>query len=166
VRRSFDSLSPTMGALKTLVFSTFFFVSSLAASANDWRSRSIYQVSRIRSFPSIYSPRGHQLVTDRFATDGPGPTCNTEDRKYCGGTYRGIINYLDYIQNMGFDAIWISPVVATFEGSSAYGEGYHGLVFSSLAAVGLLDKLLTVPVLGTGRRTYFLSTLILAPAKT
>jgi len=67
---------------------------------------------------------------------------------------------------MGFDAIWISPVVATFEGSSAYGEGYHGLVFSPPAAVGLLDKLLTVPVLGTGRRTYFLSTLILAPVKT
>ena len=77
--------------------------------------------------PALYSSRGHQLVTDRFATDGSGPACNTEDRKYCGGTYRGIINHLDYIQNMGFDAIWISPVVSTFEGPSAYGEGYHGL---------------------------------------
>ncbi|KAF9650224.1 glycoside hydrolase family 13 protein [Thelephora ganbajun] len=99
-----------MGLLKALAVSSFLFVSSLAASASDWHSRSIYQ-----------------LVTDRFAlTDGSGPACNTEDRKYCGGTYRGIMNHLDYIQNMGFDAIWVSPVVSTFEGSSAYGEGYHG----------------------------------------
>lgn len=99
-----------MVAPKALIISTFFFVSSLAASANDWSSRSIYQ-----------------LVTDRFAlADGSGPPCNTEDRKYCGGSYRGIINHLDYIQNMGFDAIWISPVASSFEGSSAYGEAYHG----------------------------------------
>jgi len=99
-----------MVTLKALAFSTFFFVSSLAASANDWRSRSIYQ-----------------LVTDRFAlTDGSGPACNTDDRKYCGGTYQGIINHLDYIQNMGFDAIWVSPIVSCFEGSGAYGEAYHG----------------------------------------
>ena len=79
--------------------------------------------------PSPYSFRGYQLVTDRFAlTNGSGPACNTDDRRYCGGTYQGITNHLDYIQNMGFDAIWISPIVATFEGTSAYGEGYHGFV--------------------------------------
>jgi len=31
--------------------------------------------------------------------------------EYWGGTFQGIINKLDYIKNMGFDAIWISPVV-------------------------------------------------------
>ena len=45
------SLSPTMGAFKTLAAFTLFFVSSLAASANDWRSRSIYQVSHIPCLP-------------------------------------------------------------------------------------------------------------------
>ena len=34
---------------------------------------------------------------------------------------------------MGFDAIWISPVVSSFEGSSAYGEAYHGFVYSVLS---------------------------------
>lgn len=101
---------PTMVTLNALAVLSLFLVPSLAASANDWRSRSIYQ-----------------LVTDRFAlSDGSGPACNTEDRKYCGGSYRGVINRLDYIQNMGFDAIWISPIVSTFEGSGAYGEAYHG----------------------------------------
>lgn len=39
---------------------------------------------------------------------------------YCGGGYRGIINNLDYIQGMGFDAIWISPIIDNRDG------GYHG----------------------------------------
>lgn len=83
---------------------------AFAASASDWQSRSIYQV-----------------VTDRFATtDGSGPACNTADRKYCGGTFKGITNHLDYIQNMGFDAVWISPITKNLAGSTGYGEGYHG----------------------------------------
>jgi glycosidase len=32
----------------------------------------------------------------------------------------GIVNHLDYIQGMGFDAIWISPIVTNTPG------GYHG----------------------------------------
>lgn len=34
--------------------------------------------------------------------------------------YKGITNNLDYIQGMGFDAIWISPIVDNLDG------GYHG----------------------------------------
>ncbi|KAH7413339.1 alpha-amylase [Cadophora sp. MPI-SDFR-AT-0126] len=88
------------------------FTSSVSAlSAAQWRSQSIYQV-----------------ITDRFArTDGSTTaTCNTGDGIYCGGSWRGIINKLDYIQNMGFTAIWISPIVKNLEGNSADGESYHG----------------------------------------
>ena len=45
--RSHSSLSPTMGSLNTLAVLSFFFVSSFAASASDWHSRSIYQVNHI-----------------------------------------------------------------------------------------------------------------------
>ncbi|GJE95538.1 glycoside hydrolase family 13 protein [Phanerochaete sordida] len=83
---------------------------ALAASASDWQSRTIYQ-----------------LVTDRFATtDGSGPACDTSDRVYCGGTWQGVINKLDYIQGMGFDAIWISPVVKNLEGNTTEGQAFHG----------------------------------------
>jgi len=93
-----------------LSVAALFAIPSLAASASDWKSRSIYQV-----------------VTDRFATpDGSSPTCNTGDRVFCGGGYKGITSKLDYIQNMGFDAVWISPIVANFNGTSKYGEAYHG----------------------------------------
>ncbi|KAI7579875.1 hypothetical protein KC343_g20770, partial [Hortaea werneckii] len=82
-----------------------------AATADEWRGRSIYQV-----------------LTDRFArTDGStSATCNTGEGLYCGGSFKGIQNHLDYIQGMGFDAIWISPVTAQIEGKTAYGEAYHG----------------------------------------
>ncbi|KAJ3010973.1 hypothetical protein NUW54_g2318 [Trametes sanguinea] len=84
--------------------------SAFAASPDQWRNRSIYQ-----------------LVTDRFATsDGSSPACDTSQRQYCGGTWQGIVKKLDYIQNMGFDAIWISPIVANLEGNTSYGEAYHG----------------------------------------
>ncbi|KAF9221280.1 glycoside hydrolase family 13 protein [Gyrodon lividus] len=98
-----------------LTFGGFFFRESSAADAQQWRSRSIYQV-----------------VTDRFAlqdvSDGTAYNmpCNTSALQYCGGTWRGIIDHLDYIQGMGFDAIWISPPFANVEGPTPFGEAYHG----------------------------------------
>ncbi|GLB36809.1 putative protein with domain of unknown function (DUF1966) [Lyophyllum shimeji] len=83
----------------------------LSATPDEWRGRSIYQV-----------------VTDRFALadNSTSQPCDVSARKYCGGTWKGITNHLDYIQNMGFDAVWISPVVENIENETAYGEAYHG----------------------------------------
>lgn len=62
--------------------------------AAEWKKRSIYQI-----------------LTDRFATTGrEDPDIDISQRQYCGGTWQGIISHLDYVQGMGFDAIWISPV--------------------------------------------------------
>jgi alpha-amylase len=75
----------------------------LATTAAEWKSRTIYQ-----------------LLTDRFArTDGSTDACSNLSG-YCGGTYQGIINHLDYIAGMGFDAIWISPIPQNSD------NGYHG----------------------------------------
>ena len=80
-----------------------------ALSKEGWRSQSIYQ-----------------LLTDRFArTDGSRNACS-DLGQYCGGTWQGIINNLDYIQNMGFTAIWISPVTENIPGNTHYGAAYHG----------------------------------------
>jgi len=82
-----------------------------AATPAQWRERSIYQ-----------------LLTDRFALpDGDtAATCDAHKARYCGGTWAGIKRQLDYIQDMGFDAIWISPITKNIEQSTAYGEAYHG----------------------------------------
>ncbi|PNP43547.1 hypothetical protein TGAMA5MH_04519 [Trichoderma gamsii] len=85
--------------------------STAALTAAEWRSQSIYQV-----------------LTDRFSlTSGAtNSACNAGNGVYCGGTWQGIIKNLDYIKNMGFTAIWISPVVENLAGNSADGEAYHG----------------------------------------
>lgn len=76
---------------------------AIAGDSAAWKSKTVYQV-----------------LTDRFArTDGSTSTC-TNLSNYCGGTFKGLENHLDYIKGMGFDAIWISPVVDNL------GQGYHG----------------------------------------
>lgn len=104
--------------LLSLAAAALAFPSVLAASADDWRSRSIYQV-----------------FTDRFArTDGSTTaSCNIND--YCGGSWQGLINKLDYIQGMGFSAVWISPVTQQVQGLTNDGNSYHGYWQNDLYAV-------------------------------
>ncbi|KAF9793255.1 alpha-amylase [Thelephora terrestris] len=98
--------------LPSLLISLAFIRATTAATAADWRSRSIYQ-----------------LITDRYALPaGADPTaCKTQDQTWCGGTWNTIRENLDYIQNAGFTAIWISPVNQNYQGPrTAYGDPYHG----------------------------------------
>ena len=74
-----------------------------AGDVNYWKKRSVYQI-----------------LTDRFArSDGNNGAC-TDLSHYCGGTWKGIENHLDYVQGLGFDAIWITPIVDNLQ------DGYHG----------------------------------------
>jgi alpha-amylase len=93
-----------------MILQVVVFLSLLAtlygATPDEWRSRSIYQ-----------------LLTDRFSLTSNGrnmdaPACDLHG--YCGGKWTGIQSHLDYIQAMGFDSVWISPVVDNWPG------GYHG----------------------------------------
>ncbi|RDW76969.1 alpha-amylase [Coleophoma cylindrospora] len=102
--------------------------------AEAWKQRSIYQV-----------------LTDRFAVAGHGnggPSCDYKNGKYCGGTWQGIISKLDYIQGMGFDAVWISPITKNIEDVTHYGVGYHGYwqedIYSVNPHFGTADDLLAL----------------------
>ncbi|CAL1703970.1 unnamed protein product [Somion occarium] len=95
-----------------IFFSFSLLRTALAATAEEWRGRSIYQI-----------------ITDRFALpEGADPTqCNPGDQTFCGGTWNTIRENLDYVQNAGFTAIWISPVSQNYEGPrTPYGDPYHG----------------------------------------
>lgn len=96
------------GAIALLLFSLH---GTRAATLEQWRGRTIYQV-----------------LTDRFAlSDGStAAECNVVDGLYCGGSWSGIVDRLDYIQGMGFDAIWISPVVKQLPQTTGYGQAYTG----------------------------------------
>mmetsp|Transcript_8082 Transcript_8082/g.25367 ORF Transcript_8082/g.25367 Transcript_8082/m.25367 type:complete len:483 (+) Transcript_8082:2-1450(+) len=75
---------------------------ALGASASDFKSRVIYQ-----------------LLTDRFFYSGAKGACQ-DLSTFCGGDWAGITAKLDYLQQLGVDALWISPVVENYPG------GYHG----------------------------------------
>ncbi|KAL3455939.1 glycoside hydrolase superfamily [Aspergillus heterothallicus] len=91
--------------------SLFLLTPTNAANLAAWKSRSIYQT-----------------MTDRFARTDNSTThaCKLSDGLYCGGTWQGTINQLDYIQGMGFDAVMISPIIENVHGQVSYGEAYHG----------------------------------------
>ncbi|XP_078000492.1 uncharacterized protein LOC144453089 [Glandiceps talaboti] len=77
---------------------------AFSKTPEEWKTRVIYQI-----------------LTDRFAhTDqSPDQEC-AELYEYCGGTFKGIENNLDYITGLGANAIWISPFVENTE------LGFHG----------------------------------------
>uniref|UniRef100_A0A8H7N3S0 Alpha-amylase n=1 Tax=Bionectria ochroleuca TaxID=29856 RepID=A0A8H7N3S0_BIOOC len=85
-----------------------------AADTQSWKSRNIYFA-----------------LTDRIArssSDTGGSSCGNLGN-YCGGTFQGLQSKLDYIKGMGFNAIWITPVVENTDG------GYHGYWAKDLYSV-------------------------------
>ena len=92
--------------MKIALFFAALMLMSVYVSAHtkeEWKKRTIYQV-----------------LTDRFSKgDGSTDSCKNLGN-YCGGNYKGLTQNLDYIKGMGFDAIWISPIVKNLDG------GYHG----------------------------------------
>eukprot|EP00416_Gambierdiscus_australes_P022744 CAMPEP_0171059208 /NCGR_PEP_ID=MMETSP0766_2-20121228/3051_1 /TAXON_ID=439317 /ORGANISM="Gambierdiscus australes, Strain CAWD 149" /LENGTH=595 /DNA_ID=CAMNT_0011514631 /DNA_START=41 /DNA_END=1828 /DNA_ORIENTATION=- len=70
------------------------------------------------------------LLVDRFGrSDGNLKACadnEEENNVWCGGTISGAIEHLDYIKGMGFDCVWITPVVKQYPGTTASGTGAMG----------------------------------------
>ncbi len=63
------------------------------------------------------------IMVDRFnnADSSNDFKVNVADQKaYNGGDFKGITDKLDYISDMGFTAIWLTPVFDNEE------KGYHG----------------------------------------
>jgi hypothetical protein len=110
-------LLPLLLALATALTRTH-----AAPDLDKWQGRSVYFV-----------------VTDRFArdvdanaSDGSGGSvglevCGDGTKDWCGGTFKGVMSKLDYIAGMGFDALWITPVVKQVTWRDNWnGTGYHG----------------------------------------
>ena len=91
----------------------------LTPSPADWRDLVIYQV-----------------ITDRY-TDG-NPSNNAVEGQYVpsdgarihGGDFAGLEQRLDYLQHLGVDALWVSPVVLN---ANAEYHGYAARDFFSIA---------------------------------
>jgi cyclomaltodextrin glucanotransferase len=93
-----------------------------AAPLPDFREETIYLVLTDRFADG--DPANNNIYGDEYA---PGNL-----RYYQGGDFKGLIENLDYIKNMGFTALWITPPVMQPPGryvnsSRTYdAAGYHG----------------------------------------
>lgn len=78
------------------------------------------------------------LLTDRFMDGDPtnndpnGEGYDTQHSEtYHGGDFQGIIDQLDYLNDLGINTIWITPIVDNVDHNHHYGKegpqyGYHG----------------------------------------
>ena len=83
----------------------------LATHVTDWRDEVIYQ-----------------LIVDRFHNGDVNNDYNVDTRslaRYHGGDWQGIIDKLDYLQDLGVTTLWISPPVKNVEDDAGFAS-YHG----------------------------------------
>ena len=69
--------------------------------------------------------RIYHLLIDRF--NGGWQTPPKSENVFCGGNLQGVIDKLDYIKELGFNAIMLSPIFKT-----ANYHGYHTLNFNEV----------------------------------
>ncbi|MDP8257787.1 MAG: alpha-amylase family glycosyl hydrolase [Candidatus Alcyoniella australis] len=83
----------------------------VSTHVDDWRDEVIYQ-----------------LMVDRFADGDPNNNYNVNPyapAAYHGGDWQGVIDRLDYIQELGVTTLWITPVVKNVEEDAGV-SSYHG----------------------------------------
>lgn len=111
-----------MGKLPPLLLLYLFVFLPACSRAADFREETIYFVITDRFVDG--DPANNNIYGDEYK---PGNL-----RYYQGGDFRGLINNLDYIKDMGFTAVWITPPVMQPPGryvnsAGTYdAAGYHG----------------------------------------
>jgi alpha-amylase len=86
------------------------------------------------------------LLVDRFQDDlerlprrGPeralGGGRPEQLRRFCGGTLGGITRHLDYIQDLGCTAVWLSPIFENDDAPDRHAGTYHGYAIRNYLAV-------------------------------
>ena len=77
----------------------------------DWRDQVIYQI-----------------MVDRFENGDPNNDYNVRlsiPGRYHGGDWQGVINRLDYLEELGVTTLWISPTFSNTEEDAGFAS-YHG----------------------------------------
>lgn len=86
---------------------------AIETHVDDWRDEVVYQ-----------------LLVDRFANGSPGNDFRIDPSpgalaRFKGGDWQGVIDNLDYLEELGVTALWISPAIMNVD-TDAGVDGYHG----------------------------------------
>jgi len=92
-------------------------------STTDFRNRTIYFVflDRFSNGDTSNDNGNNASATSSIGSSGD----IGEWKKYWGGDIQGLINKLDYLQNLGVTAIWVNPLNDNVDNSESAGA-YHG----------------------------------------
>jgi len=129
--------------IKTLIILAFIFVFVNSKTKEEWKTRSVYQILTDRyaktssiNLGNLRKENGKEanLLNEEILIENEekedNGRFNDSDcwdlKKYCGGTFKGITQNLDYIKDMGFNAIWISPILENTP------DSYHGYHLTNL----------------------------------
>lgn len=106
---------------------------STEATDVDLTPRPVYPNSYPEDRFKLDGKSVYLLMTDRFARKGGSSAGDSTacDTAWCNGTFAGIQEKLPYIKGMGFDCIWVTPVVENTavedtNGDCGSGWSYHG----------------------------------------
>lgn len=89
------------------------------APGQDFREETIYFLITTRFYDG--DPSNNFFCRDRIAFD---PATGRPTDPHWRGDFKGLIEQLDYIQDLGFTAIWITPPIENRSGLDYH--GYHG----------------------------------------
>lgn len=128
------------------VYSFNYSIGTQTGNSGDFREENVYFIMTDRFADG--DTTNNNIWGDEYLPNGEADKYNIYDTSktgvlsyYHGGDFQGIINNLDYIQEMGFTAIWITPVIKQPEGrrfnandpyqASAF-HGYWGYDFDQI----------------------------------
>lgn len=133
--------------MKRFVLALAAIISISALGAPSWATENLTSLARPIARGPLAPESVYFIMTDRFENgdknnDGGGLTGGrlgggddpTDIAYYHGGDFKGLTSRLNYIANLGFTSIWITPpVVNQFvqQGSAGY-HGYWGTNFTTI----------------------------------
>ncbi len=104
-----------------------------ASSSTDYRARTVYFLLADRFHPqepyNPYVDPEHPFANNNVNCFAIFCDQDEQYRKYWGGDIQGIIQKLDYLNDLGISALWVTPLmenVRAYVPSTGYGTGYHG----------------------------------------
>ncbi len=105
---------------------------AIDASGNQQVQSFSYQIGALPDSGDFRSETIYFLMTARFYDGDPSNNYYNRDRYKAGdphwrGDFKGLIQQLDYIKDLGFTAIWITPPVENRSGLDYH--GYHAYDF-------------------------------------
>ncbi len=105
---------------------------SEAQRAADYRSRTIYFLLADRFHAhepyATYVDPQYPNATNTVNCFVQSCTTEVQFRSYWGGDIQGIIQKLDYLDDLGISALWVTPLMENVRAydPNGYGTGYHG----------------------------------------